>query len=307
MEPISAAELETLIRLAKKVMWCDEDLKRVINSHGLHIIPPRFYCEIPTVEDIDNSFEFKEIETGAFNSPNIFKPDTIKDFIQKIGKYAKEFAPPLEGDVNNPSGFFWRNPAFSHSDAMAYYCIIRYLKPKRILEIGSGFSTLVADQALRKNNQGSLFIIEPYPKEFLKKLPTVEKIKESFVQDLPVKDLVDWIEEGDIWFIDSTHTVKNGSDCLYIYLKVMPEIKKKILVHSHDIHLPFPFSRQRLIEKNITWTEQYLLYAYLLDNPKTEVLFSSTYCYRFLKEELTNLMMSKYSSGGGSLWYLLNR
>ena len=123
-------------------------------------------------------------------------------------------------------------------DAMSYYCIIRHFKPKRILEIGAGNSTLVANQALEANGLGDLVLIEPYPPEYLKNLELVSKTYKKIIQDFELKDLVSIVEEADILFIDSTRTVKVGSDCLFIYLKLMPEITKKMLVHAHDIALP---------------------------------------------------------------------
>ncbi|NQV00369.1 MAG: class I SAM-dependent methyltransferase [Parcubacteria group bacterium] len=299
-------EFTTLIKLCKKVVWSDKETRRKIQSQKINIIPANFYSDIPLIDDIENSFEYSDSEDGAFSSEKIFDKDKIKNFIKKIICYSEEFDPPMEGDLENPDSFFWKNPAFSFSDAMSYYCMIRYIKPKNILEIGSGFSTLVADQALKKNGNGNLLLIDPFPKKFLKKLATVETIIESFVQNIDVQELVDLVEKSDLWFIDSTHTVKSGSDCLYIYLKVMPEIRKDIIIHSHDVFLPFPYPQANLIDKHTYWTEQYLLFAYMLDNPKIEVLYSSTYANKFLPELNKALMAGKYAGGGGSIWYALN-
>lgn len=303
---LSDEEFKTLIRLAKQVLWCDRVTKHKIESHGVHIIPARFYSEIPTVEEVENSFEYRDTEKGPFHSPQVFNQENIINFLEEIQTYADEFNPPLSGNLENPNSFFWQNPAFSFSDAMAYYCIVRYLKPKQILEVGSGYSTLVASEALKKNGYGKIVIIEPYPKKFLYQLAPVETIIKKFVQDIPVPQFVDLLEEGDIFFIDSTHTVKNGSDCLYLYLKIMPEINKNVLVHTHDVRLPFPYSRKDLIERNVTWTEQYLLYAYLLDNPKIEVVFSSIFLHKFLPKQAERFMRDKYKVGGASIWYRLN-
>ncbi len=301
---LSPQELHTLVRLAKKVAWCDRDLKDYLQKQGVHIVPARYYCELPTVEEIIHSFEFRELATGAFNNADIFCSVRMSHFVDQMMTYAQEFNPPEaeQGDGQ----FYWKNPAFSYCDAMAYYCIIRMLKPTQILEIGSGFSTLVADAALKRNGFGHLVLIEPYPAAFLSQLSTVDRVIEKFVQDISLTMLVDLIEQGEIWFIDSTHTVKHGSDCLYIYLKAMPALQRDITIHSHDILLPFPYDQNRLIEKNITWTEQYLLYAYLLDNPRVEVLFGSAYSHKFLFQKVNQLMGGKYASGGGSLWYRLN-
>jgi hypothetical protein len=297
-------EFQTLIKLAKKVLWCDRETKRKIQKEGIHIIPARFYSEIPTVEEVENSFEYRDAE-GVFNSQKIFNKDRISEFLQKIKVYASEFDPPLHGDVDNPTSFFWKNPAFSFCDAMAYYCIIRHFKPKQILEVGSGYSTLVAKEAIRRNGSGSLMLIEPYPKDFLKNLDEVTTIVTDFIQNISVSKLIEWLNQSDIFFIDSTHTVKTGSDCLYLYLKVIPEIQKQIIIHTHDVQLPFPYPENKIIEQNITWTEQYLLYAYMLDNPKVQVLQSSVYLHNFLLKEAKEFMGNKYGTGGGSIWYEL--
>ena len=113
------------------------------------------------------------------------------------------------------------------------------------------------------------------------------------------------VESTDIWFIDSTHTVKVGSDCLYIYLKVMPEIHRNIIVHSHDVALPYALPASKT-ERHIYWTEQYLLYAYLLDNPKARVLTGSNYIQKQLPELSKHFMRNRFSDGGGSIWYELN-
>ena len=175
-----------------------------------------------------------------------------------------------------------------------------------MLEVGSGFSTLVADEALKRNGHGRLTLIEPYPKDFLRRLDTVDCIIESHAQDIPVREFVHLVESSGIWFIDSTHTVKTGSDCLYMYLKVMPEIASEVVVHSHDVFLPFGMPKQWVLNRQLYWTEQYLLYAYMLDNPKVEVLFGSAYVKRVLPDEMRALMDGKFPGGGGSLWYRIN-
>ncbi|NOT12356.1 MAG: class I SAM-dependent methyltransferase [Methylococcaceae bacterium] len=300
------AEIKLLIMLAKRYLRADKEIRKKIQEQGINLIPENFYSNIPSLANIENSFEYRDTDSAPYNSPQVFNPEVMRGFMSVLSQYASEFEPPKEGDKENPQSFFWGNPAFSYSDAMSYYCVLRHFKPAQVLEIGSGFSTLVADQALKKNGNGSLILIEPYPKLFLRKLETVSSVHEKFVQDISIRMLIDLIEASDVWFIDSTHTVKIGSDCLYIYLKAMPEVKKDIIVHAHDIFLPFAFRKEWASDRQLYWTEQYLLYAYLLDNPKIEVLFGSTYANAFFPSELKSLMGGKYPCGGGSLWYRLN-
>lgn len=301
---ISKAELRLLISLAQKVLWAPPEIRKIIQDHKVNIIPANFYSNVPLVEDVANSFEYREENAEVYND-GLFDEKTISEFTESLLKYAEEFSPPLKGDKENPAGYFWENPAFSLADAMSYYCMIRHFEPEHIVEIGSGFSTFVADQALQKNGNGRLTLIEPYPKPFLSQIATVDKIIELPVQDIAVAELVRLIETAQIWFIDSTHTVKVGSDCLYIYLKVMPQISTDLVVHTHDVNLPFGFPSHRVLEKHLYWTEQYLLYAYMLDNPKIEVLFGSAYVDKKLPELMQRLMGGKFDGGGGSIWYRL--
>ena len=190
-------------------------------------------------------------------------------------------------------------------DAMSYYCIIRHYKPSRIVEIGAGNSTLVANQALEINGGGDLVLIEPFPPDYLEGLKTVSKTYKKIVQDFKLEELLSVVEEADILFIDSTHTVKVGSDCLVLYLKLLPEIRKQMLVHAHDIALPYAQPKAK-IKNHIYWTEQYLLYAYLLDNPKTRVLTGSYLAQHQLPVLSKRLMRGRYNDGGGSFWFQLN-
>jgi len=302
---LSEKELATLIRLSKKVLWSDISTRKKLQEHKVNVVPANFYSNIPLIEDVENSFEYKEGNDEIYNI-DIFDQDVISGFIEEMSTYAAEFNPVIESENAAENRYFWNNSQFSYSDAMSYYCVIRHFKPDHILEIGAGFSTLVANEALLKNGKGKITIIEPYPRDFLAKLECVDNIIESFVQDIPVDELVSLVDSVDIWFIDSTHTVKVGSDCLYIYLLIMPRLSKDIIVHAHDIFLPYAFPKNKALDKHIYWTEQYLLYAYMLDNPRVEVLFGSAYANKKLNAPLKKLMDGKYPSGGASIWFKLS-
>lgn len=302
---IKNLELNLLIRLAKRVLWSSPTVRKKLQDQKINIVPANFYSNIPLIDDIENSFEYRTPDLEIYNS-GIFNKSKVSEFINCMIDYSCEFCPPENGNNDDPDEFFWKNPAFSYSDAMSYYCVLRHFKPNRLLEVGSGFSTLVADQAIRKNGFGEIYVVEPYPKKFLRKLETIKEINESFVQDIAVGEFVELVENSDIWFIDSTHTVKIGSDCLYLYLKVMPEVQKDIVVHTHDVYLPFGMPKANALDRHIYWTEQYLLYAYMLDNPKIEVLFGSAYAKQVIPDVLEKLMDNKYPGGGGSIWYKLN-
>lgn len=298
-----------LIYLAKKALWADPELKRELHEHGVNITPANFYSSVPLIQDIETSFEYRrdQIQAGGpYNDGGLFNAGRIKAYTERLAQFARDFDPPLDDDPVEPDGYFWNNPAFSRSDAMSYYCMLRLLKPRHVVEIGSGYSTLVADQALRDNGFGDITVIEPYPRSFLQRIHSVSALIERPVQQIPERELVGIVNSADVWFIDSTHTVKTGSDCLYIYLKIMPQVTSEVMCQSHDIYLPYAPPQSLALKHNVFWTEQYLLQAYLLDNPKARVVFGSNYALRQLPEASKRLMAGRYEDGGASLWYWLN-
>jgi hypothetical protein len=300
-------EMEQLLALAKRALWGTPEVRRRLQAAKLNIVPANFYSTVPTFEEIEGSFERRYDASGPYCAPRLFDRARTAEFLAGLQNFAAEFAPPAAGDVEAPSGFFWDNGAFSGLDAMAYWCILRKFKPRRVVEIGSGFSTLVADAALRANGGGTQVLIEPYPKPWLERLPTVEAVHRRPVQSYEPQELIETVESGDLWFIDSTHTVKIGSDCLMIYLLAMPGLRKPMLIHAHDVFLPFGFPPRKAMERHIYWTEQYLLYAYLLDNPRAELLLGCHYASRLLAQEAAALMPSGRPPAGGSLWFRLGQ
>lgn len=290
-----------LISDMQGLFWADRDIRQMMQKQGINVVPVNFYSSIPTIEEIQQSYEYTE-QSPPYLNEEIFKVELMRQWLDDLIAYSEDFAPPIEGNEDTcENGFFWKNGQFSYSDAMAYYAVLRKTQPKRVVEIGSGFSTLVAAAAIKANGFGSITCIEPYPRPFLSKIEnvSVEQIK---AQDITPEQLNDMLDDGDVFFIDSTHTVKTGSDCLHIYLRLMPKIRKNIYVHIHDIFLPFGVPQDWLLDLQIHWTEQYLVLAWLQDNPRTSVLYGSAYHMHFNNDLLLSLMRGRAGAGGGSLW-----
>lgn len=226
----------------------------------------------------------------------------MRQELQSLLPFARDFDPPAKAVDPEAGVYAWDRPLFTGADAMAYYCYVRKLKPKTVLEIGSGFSSLVAREALTANGGGRLHCIEPYPRAFLCNRADIgltakpaQEISSEFVNDM--------LADGDILFIDSTHTVKSGSDCLHIYLRLLPKIRRRIHVHVHDICLPFAFPMDVVLKRHIHWTEQYLLLAFLLDNPKARVVYGSVYNGWRHRDLMLEMMSGKAGSSGRSFWF----
>jgi predicted O-methyltransferase YrrM len=290
-----------LIFELQQLLWKPAEERRMLQDHGLHLAPANFYSSLPTLDELDASFESNE--RFPYLDPAVFSEEGLRAGMDEVERQADAPSWPLDDDPAAPSGFFWNNGQFGYSDAVAYYAFLRSRRPATVLEIGSGFSTLIASQALAANGYGEIICIEPYPRPFLEALPHVREVIRKPVQAMNAAWMNDILRDGDVLFIDSTHTVKIGSDCLHIYLRLLPRLRRKLLVHVHDIYLPKGMPTEWARDMHIYWTEQYLLMAYLLDNPKVRTVWASQYNAEREPERMASLVPNGLPAGGGSLWF----
>ena len=191
--------------------------------------------------------------------------------------------------------FFINNGNFGAGDAELYYLMIRNTKPKKIIEIGSGFSTLLAAEAIRKNKAEGVntqfTCIEPFEKPWLEKLPEINLVRQR-VEELDTALFVS-LQENDILFIDSSHIIRPENDVLFIYMQLLPLLKPGVIIHVHDIFSPRHYRQDWLTEMFRFWNEQYLLEAFLYSNEKFKILYSLNYlkndCYKETSTVLIHL------------------
>ncbi|CAB4926940.1 unannotated protein [freshwater metagenome] len=287
-------ELKALINILQPIIYGDVETRSQLQEAGINVTRSDFYSEIPTVNEIYNAKKGPDLS-------RIFPPNQeMLNFLERLESFAIEFDPPRV--TENETEYFWENSQFSYSDALAYYCMIRLLKPNNILEIGGGYSTLIAKMAVEKNQLGTIKVIEPYPRNFLRNLEGIELVMTPF-QEIDSESLAKTLVDGDLVFIDSTHSVKFGSEVLNIYLDFLHLIQHSCYIHVHDVYLPNPLPVEYMIEHQIFWGEQYLLYSYLLNNPRTRVLYGSGYHAKHNPQILEKLMGGKFGSGGASFWF----
>ena len=193
-------------------------------------------------------------------------------------------------------------PGYPQMDALTLYMMIRYLKPKRYIEVGSGLSTCYCDLARQKNKaEGKaleITCIEPNPYDALYSIDSICIIKDS-VQNVP-PDLFLSLEKNDILFIDSSHIVKLDGDVPYLYLEILPLIKKGVYIHIHDIPFPYncPYPAQLWVfEKNwpMYWNEAMLVQALLMYNSSFNI-FLSTPLIRYFDEPFLKSKVPFYQS-----------
>ncbi len=242
---------------------------------GVHVLPVHFFSPILHTAGLDESAWSERFdESGAWNL-NIERQLSLLD---ELGR----FAPELEAipDEQDESGFCWNNPTYSQTDAAVYYSMIRHFQPASIVEIGAGYSTLIAASACLHNGHTVLEAFDPYPPAFLAPvIPGLVGLATQPVQKVPLARFQALSENG-ILFIDGTHVCKIASDVNYLIFSVLPRLNKGVLIHIHDIFLPWNYPRSWVLEQNIFWNEQYLLLAFLMFNDQFEIVLANHYLGR---------------------------
>lgn len=214
------------------------------------------------------------------------------------------FAPQSSGD---PHEYHVANGMFSRLDAWVLQGVLRHFRPRRMIEVGCGWSSLVTARINREYLNGDLHFtcVEPYPPAFLG--GGVDGISELVVSPVETLGLDPFLElgRGDVLFIDSSHTVKTGGDVQFLFEEVIPRLADGVLVHVHDMFLPFDYPRDWVVAGR-AWNEQYLVRAFLAFNAAFRIVLSVGWLSYHRTDALAAALPdypASYPDGGGSLWF----
>jgi hypothetical protein len=265
--------------------------------------PGHFLSPIPSLKDV------RRDEERLFRRPNELAGIELNEARQlELLKRFRTYYAELPFPENQTSGYryFFDNPMYSYSDAIFLYCMLRHLRPRRVIEVGSGYSscvTLDTNERFFRNELACTFI-EPAPAVLLSLITAEDRerveIIEKRVQDVDVSKFMQ-LEENDVLFIDSTHVSKIGSDVNYIFSEVLPSLSRGVYVHFHDVFFPFEYPRDWIYQGRV-WSEAYLLRAFLTFNSAFEIVLFNTYLEHFHREEFERHMPLCLRNEGASIW-----
>lgn len=277
---------------------------RWLEVRGLHLVPNHFYFPIPDTRELNANPDLwsRESELAGVDL-NI---ETQLRFTRQIFPlYQKEYDQFPQGPSPDltPYQFHFMNGMFDGLDALVLYCMVRHFKPRRILEVGSGWSSRVSAQAALQNGNTQLVCIEPYPDEILKAgFPGLTSLIPKKVEQVELA-VFEQLEENDILFIDTSHVIKTAGDVNYLYLEVIPRLKNGVVIHIHDIFLPYEYWKNWVTEELRFWDEQYLLQSFLAFNASFSVLFANTYMRTKYPDELRQTFSKcPFFDAGQSFW-----
>jgi hypothetical protein len=277
------------------------DFRRLLARLGLQVVVKSFYSPIPDLTRIPRSVWERESELAGIH----FDLEQQLGDLAELRPYLAEFRPPEQASGDS-SSYFLDNGSYGRVDADVLYGIVRASKPKRIIELGSGYTTLVAAQACLENEREGAAVeyaaFDPFPGVVRPGLPGLTELTRAPAEELPAERFAE-LGTNDLLIVDTTHTVKLGGDVNHVVLDLLPRLGSGVLVHFHDIFLPWEYPRKWAEDYGLYWNEQYLLQAFLSMNDDFEIACALYALARRRLDELRELIPSwRDDAVPGAFW-----
>ena len=267
----------------------------------LHVLPRNIYSPIPDVPLANDPLWRQPAMTPGVIIDALAHLHYVRSV---LAPYIAEFSAPLERPADD--GFYLRNPWYGAGDAELLYAMVRHHKPRRLLEFGTGYSTLVSARACAANARDGCSVdfvsIDPFARIPGTPSPGLVRHECLSARSVPLERFLE-LASGDILFIDTSHTVKCGSEVNFLILDVLPQLRPGVLVHFHDIFLPYEYPYDWYARETY-FAEQYLLQAFLSGNPAYEVVLASHAVARMHHEALGRVIptLAAVQYGPAAFW-----
>lgn len=250
--------------------------------------PGHFYSPIPALDEVrKDAGRIFQPSSSALPGIDINAENQL-DLLHKLGAYHAKL--PTAWTKQGEARYCYENEYYSWADAIVLHGMLRHFQPKRVVEVGSGYSSAVildtCDMFL--GSKVPCTFIDPYP-ERLRSLLNVSdtshvQVLEQRVQDVDMA-IFATLAPGDFLIIDSSHVSKTGSDLNHILFEIIPRLQSGVHLHFHDIFFPFEYPRP-WVEKGIAWNEAYVLRAFLQYNTAFRIEFFTSYLIQAHRSEV---------------------
>ena len=295
--------LQTLLKSERDLASVRGQLNELEKRAGLYPLG-HFYSPIPNWEEVRKDEPIIWAEKPAAIDGIELNQENQLALLEKFRGYYAEL--PFSAEKQDGFRYFYENPSYSYSDAIILFSMIRHICPKRIIEVGSGYSSclmLDTNERFFENRIHTTFI-DPYPQLLYDLIKEDDQenvhILPGRIQDIPIQEFVP-LERNDILFIDSTHVSKVNSDVNHIFFKILPALKSGVYIHFHDIFYPFEYPKTWTFEGR-AWNENYMLRAFLEYNHSFKIIFFNTYLEHFYEDWFKENMPLCLKNKGGSIW-----
>lgn len=274
-------------------LLCQQRFGPQTGSPFLRSAPPgHFYSPIPSAAAVEALRQRPESFDPTLCAGIDLQPDRQLALLADLAPFAADMYFP-----DDPAAG-WRyhadNGSFAPGDAILLAAVLQWARPKRVLEIGAGFSTALMLDTITQGRAGEVALdaIDPEPARVRALLlPGDERrlaLREGLVQDLPASAFTR-LEARDILFIDSSHVLKLGSDVSFLLHEVLPRLAPGVLVHVHDIAWPFEYPAGHY-GHGWAWNEAQALRLLLTDSRRYEVLLFADFLVRARRPAVRQIM-----------------
>lgn len=270
------------------------------------VVPGHFFSPIPSEEDLT-----QRIQTMP-SSETVHEVDGIDVSLEKQLTLWEALLPHLEHipfsvEPCGDNRYYFANGSYEQGDGAILYAMLHHLRPKKIIEIGCGYSSLLTFDVVRNELRGEtkITLIDPYPELAIALIGAERLASATLIGDKVqnvATDLFRELNAGDLLFIDSTHVAKAGSDVLHDYFTILPALKPGVIIHIHDIFWPFEYLPESFSGNFPAWNELYLLRALLTNNTAYEILFFNHYFGLMAKDKISETYPRFLENTGGSIW-----
>ena len=294
---------ESYINFANRLKQAGDRRITESNWNAISLFPPgHFYSTLVDVDKVDAGallpFDGKEM----WENINL-RVEEQKEFYEKLLQEYPRL--PFPAEKSDQFRYYIDNGFFCESDAYTLSAILRYTKPKRIVEVGSGFSSAVMLDTLDYANlSAEISFIEPYADRLKSLLSSSDRATATILEE-PVQavslDVFKTLQSGDILFIDSSHVAKIGSDVTHLILRVLPVIRAGVWIHVHDIFYPWSYPNG-WVKEGRAWNEGLFLRAYLTQNTKVNISAFNCFAGSCFPELFKSAAPSFLTNAGGSIW-----
>jgi predicted O-methyltransferase YrrM len=265
--------------------------------------PGHFYSPYPDLDEVakrvDRIFDptTQPLWIDLRDAAQLELFETLADLVDSV---------PFPAERGEEYRYFFDNGAYSWGDGIVLHAMLRHVRPRRVVEVGSGYSSALmldtADGWLDPSPE--LTFVEPYPELLNSLLRPADAdrvtIHGTAVQDLPL-EVFSQLQAGDILFIDSTHVVKAGSDVNHLFFEVLPRLASGVWIHIHDVFFPFEYDIA-WVREGRAWQEAYLLRAFLMNNPAFELRWFQDYMWTRHRQVIEGRLPVIAKDVGANLW-----
>jgi predicted O-methyltransferase YrrM len=289
--------------VAEEFLHCEEF--KIQNSVKLFVPPGHFYS--PITDPIEAERHVKSKYPGSLPD---HLPGISLDRTEMISTW-KNLLPflqtiPFSGRKVAQFRYHFDNPGYSWGDGSILHAMLRLHRPKRVIEVGSGWSSACMIDTIENYLEGACDVtfVDPFPhllRAIIRDLGFKFRILEIPIQQVP-QATFDILGSGDILFVDSTHVLRTGSDVCFELFDVLPRLARGVLVHFHDIFWPFEYPRQWIVEENRSWNEIYAVRAFLSYNDAWRIVFFNDYVAKYEADMIENTYAQFMLNSGGALW-----